>query len=465
MGAFKDKILDELYKNNYAELYDVIDKLESDVDVANYISSGKGYYSKKLTNKDLEGMPEFRKALYSDLKTGEVDIDKEFGKDWYKNYEQIPSDQIKFVADKQGVSYGKLVKEMGEQATKKRRYDIAHDGTIAGGITGFVAPRSVEAIERGESPSAKDAALDITQNVAYAAPWARVSAPLARFGLTGRIMQGAAGNALTPTIMESADAIAYNDPDNNPRSDFSGTDVATETAVNMTAPWLLRGMAMGAGRFTTGKGRELANKFMELGTNRETRNDVSRAFNMSTIKNSPHSVAKTVANEINQGTADNLSAQEIAAGLSYLKNPSYKAEYERLFAKLAYKNSKVKPEGSKLFKVGDSRISYNEAKLPFTDKELEFIIHDPDLVKLLPNAINKLPSNQRVRIEEEIKNYLTNEFGSAWYDQQSPWTRVPIVGPRIEQKLKEEAKQDSIQAKRDSIIYDILKKYGEPRGL
>jgi hypothetical protein len=446
MGAFKDKIVKELLNNKQYDLADQIDLIESDVDVANYISANKGYFSKAYTTPDLELMPEFRKAMYSDLKTGEVNLDKEFGEDWYKNYEQIPSDQIKFVADKQGVSYDKLVKEMGEQATKKRRYDIAHDGTIAGGITGFVAPRSVEAIERGESPSATDAALDITQNIAYAAPWARVSAPLARFGLLGRVIQGAAGNALTPTIMETADAVAYDNPD-NPRSDFSGTDVATETAVNATTPWLLRGMLMGAGKFTTGKGRELANKFMEVGTDRPTRESMHKVL-ADDIRNE---YGKEARYEINRYFPETNPLRTKAAQVNYYDNKETNELRNKILTKLdLYYNDKVK--------------GYN---LRLNNDEVYFMVKDPILSKYLDidQGFKNMPSDLQLRTEEEIKNYLTNEFGSGWYDQQSPWTRVPIVGTRIDKKLKDDAKQDSIQAKRDSIIYDILKKYGEPRGL
>lgn len=465
MGAFKDKILDELYNNNYRELYDIIDQMESDVDVANYISSGKGYYPKMMSTKDLEGMPEFRKALYSELKTGEVDLDKEFGSDWYKNYEQIPSDQIKFVADKQGVSYGKLVKEMGEQATKKRRYDIAHDGTLSGYITEFAAPRSIEAIERGESPSPTDAVLDVGQNIAYAAPWARISAPLARLGLAGRFAQGTVGNMLTPTIMEGADAALYDDT--NPRGNFKLSDVATETAVNATTPWLIRGALTGIGRFTTGKGRELANKFMELGTSRQTKEDVINSFTKKSLETSPQSIAKAAAKDISSGTADNLAPNEISAGLAYLKDPNYKAEYDRLYAKLAYKTSKFKDKlsGNKQFKVGDATITFDEAKLPFTDKELEFIIKDPNLVKLLPASINKLPSNRQLRMEEAAKNYLTNQAGTYWYDEQSPYTRIPIFGTRIDKYYKDQEKEEENKVK-ESIILEALKaKYGTPRGL
>ena len=428
MGAFKDKILDELYKNNYAELYDIIDQIESDVDVANYISSGKGYYPKMMSTKDLEGMPEFRKALYSELKTGEVDLNKEFGKDWYKHYEQIPSDQIKFVADKQGVDYGKLVKEMGEQATKKRRYDIAHDGTISGYITEFVAPRAVEAVERGESPSKKDVALDVGQNALYAMPWMRALGTGGNVGLN--VAKGVVANAATPTIMETADAIAYDD--DNPRGNWSGTDVATASMVNATTPWVIRGGIMGAGKLATGKGKQAVDKWMHLGDpSTLTREDIIRQMNSPMQPQSWAQRNNTILTKGGQLTA----AQEKQA-LTFDK--AYKEKYDRILKKMR--------NGEKL-----------------TAEEQVFRAADPDLSKY--SHANEYPSRERITKEEALKNYLTNKVGDYWYDQQSPWTRVPVVGTKIEARLKEQRKEEEQRALEQAILDELRKKYGDPRGL
>ena len=97
MGALKDKVLDELYDNNYSDLYNQIDQIDNDVDVANYINSSKKYFTQTMTNKDLEGMPTFSQALFGELKTGKVDYDKEFGKDWYNKFEEIPYQEIQYV--------------------------------------------------------------------------------------------------------------------------------------------------------------------------------------------------------------------------------------------------------------------------------------------------------------------------------------------------------------------------------
>lgn len=428
MGAFKDKILDELYKNNYAELYDIIDGMESDIDVANYISAGKGYYPKMMSTKDLEGMPEFRKALYSELKTGQVDLNKEFGKDWYKNYEQIPSDQIKFVADKQGVDYGKLVKEMGEQATKKRRHDIAHDGTISGYITEFVAPRAVEAVERGETPSKKDVALDVGQNALYAMPWMRALGTGGSVGLN--VAKGVVANAATPTIMETADAIAYDD--DNPRGNWSGSDVATASMVNATTPWLIRSGIMGAGKLATGKGKQVVDKWMHLGDpSTITREDIIRQMNSPM---QPQSWAQRNHTILTKG--GKLTAAQEKQATSFDK--AYKEKYDRVLKKMR--------NGEKL-----------------TAEEQVFRASDPDLSKY--SHADEYPLRERITKEEAIKNYATNKVGDYWYDQQSPWTRVPIVGTKIEARFKEQAKEEEQRALEQAILDELRKKYGDPRGL
>lgn len=447
MGAFKDKIIKELIDNEQYDLADVISDIETDIEAANYLSANRGYYTKLYTTPDLEVMPEFRKALYSDLKTGIVDLDKEFGKDWYQNYENIPSDQIKFVADKQGVSYGELVHRMGKEATEKRRYDIAHDRTIPGYITEFVAPRSVEAIERGESPSLKDATLDVVQNAAYAAPWANISAPVVRLGLGGKIAQGVIGNAATPAIMESADAIAYDDP-NVARSDFNAGDVVTESMINASTPWILRGLLRGTGRLTTGKGSDLINKWEQFGTQRATRDDMGKLLSEDLDKE----VRKSVKKEITDELGKSASIRDRAASTAY--NKAEQDMREQILTKLdLYYNKKVP--------------GY---ELNLTPEELALMHRDPQLSNYLDidKGFVNMPSNDRIRQEEQIKNYLTNQFGGQWYEEpnaQSVWSRIPLAGPMIDKYLKEQAEEEEEKAVKDSLINAIIKKYGEPRGL
>ena len=420
----KDKLIEELIKNKQYDLADVISDM-TPIDIANYIAANKAYFTKTYNSDDLEQMPLFRKALYDDLKTGIVDYDKEFGKDWYKEYGQIPVDQIKYVAEKQGVDWKDLNNKMGQEATKRLRYDIAHDGSLSGLITEFVAPRSVEAVERGESPSGKDIGLDVGQNILYAAPWARATAPLAKYGLVGRIIQGTAGNAVTPAITEVADDIAYDDPD-NPRSKFSTGDVATGTAVNLTTPWLIRGALMGTGKLLTGKGRELANKYMQFGTQRTTKEDIPRLLSDAAHESEQRQVKNTVTKLMpNSSELIDIADAEV-----------YNQAKEELRGKVLYK-----------LQLG------KHAKSDFTSDELKLIASDPEIRNLVNTK--DLPSSRQLRIEEEIKNYLTNQAGTGWFAQESPWMRIPIVGSRINRTVKEAEIQDSIDNERARILDDL----------
>lgn len=481
MGAFKDKILNELYKNNYRDLYNTIDKIESDVDVANYLSANHGYFNKTMSTKDLEGMPELRKALYSELKTGDVDLDKEFGKDWYKDYENIPMDQIKFVAEKQGDSFGNLVMRMGKEANEKRRKDIA-DGkdagdwldspeafghNVAGTLMSIFTPRQQEAIARGDDYTNTDFTLDMAQNAMYMAPWGRaaklvpaaaqrvapvvtnhISGPLTRLlsGTTGRVAEGTAINAATPTIMEAADAVAYDD--SNPRGDFNTGDIVTETAVNMSTPWLLKGMAMGAGKWTTGKGRDVAKQIMDYGTDRPTRqsmsNEVKNTYTKELTKNQTANMADYYGNPTLSARAASLNYTQ--QDLNRLAMASKLADYAKELEIARKTKGAVKPS------------------IKFTDEEVKFISKDPELSKYLDMDINypKLPSEWNLAGEEAAKNYFTNQLGTYWYDEQSPWTRLPVIGTKLDQYVKERDKEAELQAKKESIIKHILEKYGRP---
>lgn len=98
------------------------------------------------------------------------------------------------------------------------------------------APRTVEAVQRGEDPSSVDIGLDAAENAMY------LLNPVGRFARAG--LQGAkAGKYLgrladvadvlaNPLIMETSDAVAYGDKDNTDRKDFSKSDVLIGTGIN-----------------------------------------------------------------------------------------------------------------------------------------------------------------------------------------------------------------------------------------
>lgn len=139
---------------------------------------------------------------------------------------------------------------------KEERKAITHDGSVSAWIArNLVAPRSAEAIERGEVPSSKDVALDAGEVLAsFVTPFGRVASGLSKVpkfskvidGLervkkipyAGKILANVPDAAFSPFAMETADAIAYGD-ENELRS-FEPSDIVTSTAFNAAIPYFVK---------------------------------------------------------------------------------------------------------------------------------------------------------------------------------------------------------------------------------
>ncbi len=470
MGALKDKVLDELYNNNYKDLYNVIDKIDNDNDVANYISSAKHYFTTTMSNKDLEGMPTFRSALFGKLKTGKVNLANEFGEDWYNNYESIPYQEIKYVADKNGKDPKELIREMGREATKLRRQDIASGNNpdasfmdkVGGKALSLFGRRQQEAIARGEDPKLRDYAGDIGEQALYFAPYGAIAKGISAGSKIGKVLT-LGSNAVAPLASESYDTIAYDD--SNPRGDFSLSDVAAGTATNAVAPWLIKSGAMGVGKWLnkpnfTRSVMEYANVDQPI---REDR--ISRLLNG--LRNSPQSSISKYNTQINKSAEDaskKLTADQLAEGFKY--DYTYKVKYDKLYAKLAARQgSGFKADPNKYFKVGDATISYNEAMKEFTPDELQFIVNDPDLRKMLPSEISNMSTLGDIAGEEALKNYITNQYGNIWAEDRDPWTRLGYPGIIISNKLKNDKSKEEAKLLEEAILEELRQKYTMPEDL
>ena len=485
MGAFKDKILDELYKNNYKDLYNAVDKIDNDVDVANYLASNKAYFSKTFKTKDLEGMPEFRKAIYSDVKSGRVDLDKEFGKDWDKNFANIPYDEIVFRAEKQGVNPRELLNTMAKEATARERKRIAHGewnpnesfinnikNEIGGTALSLFGRRQQEAIERGEDPSAKDYVGDIGEQGLYMIPYGRALAGISKGGRIAKLLSGVASNTVAPVATEVYDSQVYDDT--NPRGEFSGADVAGGTAINVTAPWMLRGGLLGAGRLIGN--RAPVKKWIEF-ANSPSVKEVADEINEPYKKFTP-----SHTNNPNVSKVERQAAREMDA-LNSTNPESYAAYVNDVYHKIAQEpgatlqdkaNSFLKRyKGNYKFILPDGNVAVANntndlinqikqagAQVPVelsqqAFKEVPTI--SEEFVKNWDNspfsATEGLKSNSKLAGEEAVKNYLTNEYGSVGYTQQSPYTRIPFFGQQLDAYMKEKAKEEE-ENKIKQDIYD-----------
>lgn len=467
MGAFKDKVLKELRESNYRDLYKQIEQIDNDVDVANYINSSKKYFTQTMSNKDLEGMPSFSQALFGELKTGKVDYDKEFGKDWYNKFEEIPYQEIQYVADKQGVNPKDLINKMSEEATKLRRQDIAHGnnpdattmdkvGSVAMSLFGR---RQQEAIERGEDPKLRDYAGDVGEQVLSFAPLGTIVRGINGSSKIGKLLT-MASNGAVPLASESFDTIAYDD--SNPRGKFSGADVISGGLNNAVAPLAIKGvvseLASAVGNHTV---EDAVQKFAKLDVPiKEDR--ISRL--LGGLRNSPQARAQGYSTKINtnpENAAKSLTADKLSKGLAFDKD--YKSNYDRLYAKLAARQGRFNGTNPNMkHGAGSVKISYNEAMKDFTPDELQFIVNDPDLVKYLPGELNSMPKLSDLGLEEGFEHYMTNQHGNIWAKDANPWTRLGYFGEVISDSIEEQDKEEQDKLLQEAILEELKEKYGTP---
>ena len=504
MGALKDKVLDELHNNNYMDLYNQIDQIDNDVDVANYINSSKKYFTQTMSNKDLEGMPTFSSALFGELKTGKVDYDNEFGKDWYNRYEEIPYQEIKYVADKQGVNPNDLINKMSEEATKLRRQDIAlgKDGDkldrAAGFITNMVFPRGTEAVARGEEPTTKDYVGDIGQNVLYATPWGGVARGLgATSRVGGALIRGVASNATAPLASEVYDTAVYDKE--NPRGNFSVGDVGLGTATNMITPAILRGTVSRAGRIFHG-----ASKFNEFGTG-QTAKEIAeeelgkyRYVPIRMADDPTVSVAKrSIAKEMKQLSQSDPALYRVLTGNPIKGGIPKGSRWASIKDIVGAPGKSIEEKAnnylkSRGFNGGASYIS-PDGRIFTADTPNELIdilqqhnVQVPtDLMvhsvkashpygpvsKTLMNyydesavarAAEGAKTATQIAKEEAIKNYITNNLGDKLAEEGKIYTRFPLVGQAWQNYVDEQEKEEQDKLLQEAILEELKAKYGTP---
>ena len=128
---------------------------------------------------------------------------------------------------------GAYIKAVGDAQVQKDREKLFDD--VPGFITRVAYPRVTDAVLRGDDIKPKDIGLDLTEQVLYTVnPGGRIAQATKlgeKMGALGKIGAVAADIATNPLILETADDIAYDDP-NNARSNFNPADVAIGAGIN-----------------------------------------------------------------------------------------------------------------------------------------------------------------------------------------------------------------------------------------
>lgn len=445
-SKIKQKVLDELQEayNDLPEtsmkskllegLINSVDKLDDDKEIVNTIWANKDLPLRMFTNEELELMPSFNSLLIGEPYKDKVDKDKYFGKDWYKNISEIPYNKIALVASKEGRSTETLIKEMTDEAIKRNRYDAAHEGVL-GTVMPFVAKRTQEAIERGESPSVKDVGLDVGQTALEAVPYGRaakfIANPAGKF-IVGRILS----NATAPVLTEAADAAAYDST--NARGDFKWEDAVAGTVTNMLGEGFLR---TGGAILNKVSGGKVGTRLMNLGEGKSAQEARKETFSninndLNTIKRK-EGIAQNFGDinkqVTNPGTMDVLRSEAI----DYYDNADIYATRETILKKL-----------KGMFNEKGKKVSW---KSGLSDEDIRFMQKDPVLSKYIGADVGytPLPTETRLMGEEAVKNLITNKLGGYQQEQGKAFTRIPFgIGPSIqkwydEQVAEERARKDA----------------------
>ena len=170
-----------------------------------------------------------------------------------KHWSKRGIDELKRQADRAGYGDnlpGYLDKVREVQTDRDRHRESEKYGYNV--WSSLFAPRTVEAVQRGEDPELKTIGLDAAENALYLLnPMGRaVRAGLqgakagSKLYKLGNPIATVADIASNPLVMELADAAAYGEQDNTERKEFKGSDVLLGTGINAGmnkfVPMLLR---------------------------------------------------------------------------------------------------------------------------------------------------------------------------------------------------------------------------------
>jgi hypothetical protein len=425
-------------------LYNQIDKYEDDRDIVNTVWANRDLPLRMFTNDELGMMPGFSNIIVGERYDKKIDYDKTFGKDWYKNTANIPYNQVAIVAAKQGREPRQVIQEMTDEAIKRNRYDVAHDGVL-GTVLPFVAKRTQEAIERGEEPQPEDYGLDLLQTGLEATPYGRaakfINNPAGKF-IVGRILS----NSTAPLLTEVADAAAYDSTNTYGRGDFSKADVGSGIITNMLGEGFLRTGGAVLNKVTGGKA---GTRLMNLGEGKSAQEARKETF--SNINNDLNTIKRKKVIGQNFGDINkqvtNPTAMDVlrSEAIDYYDNANIYATRETILKKL---KGMYNEKGKKVNKKAD-----------LSDEDIRFMQKDPVLSKYIGAEVGytPLPTETRLAGEEAIKNLITNKLGGYQQEQGKAFTRIPFgIGPKI-QKWYDDQAAEELEREEEERIYNQYK--------
>ena len=465
-GSTKEALLEGLYNK--------IEEYDNDDDIVNVVWANKDLPLRMFTVDELEMMPGFNNLLIGEPRTGQVDLEKSFGKDWVKNFENIPYNHIALVATKNGVDPKRLMYTMRDMATAQRREDIAHGrwdpndpwyknvaNEIGGTALSLFGQRQQEAIARGEDPSLKDYGLDIGQSALEAVPYGRL-AKLAKAPTIANAAAYGGSVAAAPLITEAADANLYED--SNPRGQFNPYEVLAGVGTNMVGDVLLRGGGNVADRVFGGK---VGKRMLHLGEGESLSESLAKD-----LKNVDHQIANNaelmVRNSQGRGVGTRIagSNEQRAAALQAEQNLN-KLNYEKeILEEVDYRYNNNKARDKVYGKNGHSNVpahllNTNRPKVAMSDAQLTAMMKDPNLAKYLRLDVEPGMTEGQLLRESALRTLITNKYGSMQNEQGKALTRLPFgIGPVLQKYVDEQQEEEALRKAYEDIYnqyrFDIL---------
>lgn len=457
-SKIKEKILDELtemYNLTDSEtkqsllvsLAEAIEKQDDDRNIRNILWANRDLTMRMFTGPEFQVMPSVGGIVTSPAPSDTLDYEKEFGKDWYKNPANIPLSQIQFMADKNGLDWKAVSKDMAEKATAMQRDDIAHGRwdpslptsenlkrEVSGTLLTLFGRRQQEAIARGEEPSAKDYAGDIAENSMYAVPWGRALGAVAKGGKVARVLTGpgaqyVAGNAAAPIASETYDAVVYDN--DNPRGEFSVGDVGTGIATNMAAPVVLQRLGGRLNRYIP-----IAKHMNEGGMiTAKSQGQIAEDLAKTQTAQSRAQAAHTKVQRALEGKQYQKPISETERQLSATFNADDKKIYDAVLKKIR--------KGEML---SDAEWKYANSGAHPELKDFYNLQYNP----------KQVPTGASLAAEESVKSLITNEAPNLIGDESLPWyTRVP--GGILYYKHAKEQEEADKQRQKEQDIEDKWK--------
>lgn len=471
-SKIKQNILEELQEayNNLPEtsmkskllegLINSVAKLDDDKAIVNTVWANKDLPLRMFTTDELKLMPSFNALLIGEPYKDKVDLDEAFGKDWYKNTANIPYNKIALVAAKEGRSTNTLLKEMSEEATKRNRYDIAHEG-VPGVLMSIFTPRRQEAIARGEDPTWTDTGLDVGETALQAVPYGRAA------GFIGNkagkfIVSKLLSNATAPILTEAADAAAYDST--NTRGKFDWADAAAGAGTNVMGESFLK---LGGGFLNKVGADKTGPKLMHLGEGetltQSLANDL-KDINKLEARNELLMKRNAKGEALSTHTAG--SNQQRLDAINYEKNKDALQNRKQILEEIdfCYNNNKARDKvyGKDNHSTKPSNLQgFEDDWQPdefgaLTDEQLKTMMNDPVLQKYINVDKNIWPKESQYMREEALKNLITNKLGSYQQEQGKAYTRIPFgLGAMLQRAYDERIAEEE----RRKAEEDVLNEY------